>query len=134
MKRILLILFLAFSVIGTSFAGGDDRDQELPLNSLNTANDEINSSLEEANQQAISQDSENSTANLEELLKQIENDLKEISELEDKSNDQSFQATFKENYIDSFSGRFILLGVIALMLFIILLSVSYTHLTLPTKA
>ena len=121
MKRILLILFLAFSVIGTSFAGGDDRDQELPLNSLNTANDEINSSLEEANQQAISQDSENSTANLEELLKQIENDLKEISELEDKSNDQSFQATFKENYIDSFSGSFILLGVIALMLFIILL-------------
>ncbi len=121
MKRILLILFLAFSVIGTSFAGGDDRDQELPLNSLNTANDEINSSLEEANQQAISQDSENSTANLEELLKQIENDLKEISELEDKSSDRSFQATFKENYIDSFSGRFILLGVIALMLFIILL-------------
>ena len=121
MKRILLILFLAFSVIGTSFAGGDDRDQELPLNSLNTANDEINSYLEEANQQAISQDSENSTANLEELLKQIENDLKEISELEDKSSDRSFQATFKENYIDSFSGRFILLGVIALMLFIILL-------------
>jgi predicted RND superfamily exporter protein len=121
MKRILLILFLAFSVIGTSFAGGDDRDQELPLNSLNTANDEINSSLEEVNQQAISQDSENSTANLEELLKQIENDLKEISELEDKSSDRSFQATFKENYIDSFSGRFILLGVIALMLFIILL-------------
>ena len=121
MKRILLILFLAFSVIGTSFAGGDDRDQELPLNSLNTANDEINSSLEEANQQAISQDSENSASNLEELLKQIENDLEEISELEDKSSDRSFQATFKENYIDSFSGRFILLGVIALMLFIILL-------------
>lgn len=121
MKRILLILFLAFSIIGTSFAGGDDRDQELPLNSLNTANDEINSSLEEANQQAVSQDSANSTANLEELLKQIENDLKEISELEDKSSDRSFQATFKENYIDSFSGRFILLGVIALMLFIILL-------------
>lgn len=121
MKRIFLILFLAFSVIGTSFAGGDDRDQELPLNSLNTANDEINSSLEEANQQAVSQDSANSTANLEELLKQIENDLKEISELEDKSSDRSFQATFKENYIDSFSGRFILLGVIALMLFIILL-------------
>ena len=121
MKRILLILFLAFSVIGTSFAGGDDRDQELPLNSLNKANVEINSSLEEANQQAISKDSENSTANLEELLKQIENDLKEISELEDKSSDRSFQATFKENYIDSFSGRFILLGVIALMLFIILL-------------
>ena len=121
MKRILLILFLALGVIGTSFAGGDDRDQELPLNSLNTANDEINSSLEEVNQQAVSQDSENSTANLEELLKQIENDLKEISELEDKSSDRSFQATFKENYIDSFSGRFILLGVIALMLFIILL-------------
>ena len=121
MKRIFLILFLAFSVIGTSFAGGDDRDQELPLNSLNTANDEINSSSEEVNQQAISQDSANSTANLEELLKQIENDLKEISELEDKSSDRSFQATFKENYIDSFSGRFILLGIIALMLFIILL-------------
>ena len=87
MKHILLILLLAFSVIGTSFAGGDDRDQELPLNSLNTANDEINNTLEEANQQANSQDSENSTANLEELLKQIEDDLKEISELEEKSTD-----------------------------------------------
>ena len=121
MKHILLILLLAFSVIGTSFAGGDDRDQELPLNSLNTANDEINNTLEQANQQAISQDSENSTANLEELLKQIEDDLKEISELEEKSTDRNFKTTFKENYIDSFSGRFVLLGVIALILFITLL-------------
>ena len=121
MKHILLILLLAFSVIGTSFAGGDDRDQELPLNSLNTANDEIINTLEEANQQAISQDFENSTANLEELLKQIEDDLKEISELEEKSTDRSFKTTFKENYIDSFSGRFVLLGVIALILFITLL-------------
>ena len=35
MKKILLFLFVSFFFVSFSFAGGDDRDQVLPLNSLN---------------------------------------------------------------------------------------------------
>ena len=35
MKKILLTLFVSFFFINFSYAGGDDRDQVLPLNSLN---------------------------------------------------------------------------------------------------
>ena len=36
MKNIFLVLFLSFGLLNLSLAGGDDRDQQLPLNSLNT--------------------------------------------------------------------------------------------------
>ena len=36
MKNIFLVLFLSFGLLNLSYAGGDDRDQQLPLNSLNT--------------------------------------------------------------------------------------------------
>ena len=36
MKNIFFILFLSLGLITLSTAGGDDRDQQLPLNSLNT--------------------------------------------------------------------------------------------------
>ena len=36
MKNIFFILFLSLGLITLSNAGGDDRDQQLPLNSLNT--------------------------------------------------------------------------------------------------
>ena len=36
MKKILLILILSLGMPSTLIAGGDDRDQQLPLNSLNT--------------------------------------------------------------------------------------------------
>ena len=36
MKNIFLVLFLFFGLLNLSHAGGDDRDQQLPLNSLNT--------------------------------------------------------------------------------------------------
>ena len=121
MKKILLILFLLFGIIGSSYAGGDDRDQELSLNSLNLESTNTLSYIEKSDQDESDVSSENSSANLEELLKEIEEDLKEISELEDKFNNRGFTATFKENYIDSFSGRFILLGAIVLFLFMILL-------------
>ena len=35
MKNIFLVLFLSFGLLNLSLAGGDDRDQQLPLNSLN---------------------------------------------------------------------------------------------------
>ena len=36
MNNIFLVLFLSFGLLNLSLAGGDDRDQQLHLNSLNT--------------------------------------------------------------------------------------------------
>jgi len=47
MKKILLILFVSFFVASLSYAGGDDRDQVLPLNSLNEDYDETPNFLKE---------------------------------------------------------------------------------------
>ena len=117
MKKLILISLLTLGFIGLSFAGGDDRDQELPLNSLNTVVDD-DSLLSESDQNK--QASEANTADLEQLLKEIELDLNESSELGQKLRDKGYIKTFKENYIDSYSGRFILLGVFVLILFFIL--------------
>ena len=117
MKKLILILLLALGFIGLSFAGGDDRDQELPLNSLNTVvDDDLLLSESDQNKQA----SEANTADLEQLLKEIELDLNESTELGQKLQDKGYIEIFKENYIDSYSGRFILLGVFVLILFFML--------------
>mgnify|MGYP000715588823 CR=1 FL=1 len=47
MKKILLFLFVSFFFVSFSFAGGDDRDQVLPLNSLNEVTDESPNFLQE---------------------------------------------------------------------------------------
>jgi hypothetical protein len=119
MKKLILISLLTLGFINFSFAGGDDRDQELPLNSLNTVADEDASLLPESNQNK--QASETNTADLEQLLKEIEKDLNESDELDQKLQDKGYIEIFKENYIDSYSGRFILLGVFVLLLFFILI-------------
>jgi len=121
MKKLILISLLTLGFISLSFAGGDDRDQELPLNSLNTVADEGASLLPESNQNQNKQASENNTADLEQLLKEIEKDLNESTELDQKLQDKGYIEIFKENYIDSYSGRFILLGVIVLLLFFMLI-------------
>jgi len=118
MKKLILISLLTLGFIGLSFAGGDDRDQELPLNSLNTVVDDA-SLLPESNQNK--QASETNTADLEQLLKEIEKDLNDSTELDQKLQDKGYIEIFKENYIDSYSGRFILLGVFVLLLFFILI-------------
>jgi len=119
MKKLILISLLTFGFISLSFAGGDDRDQELPLNSLNTLTEEGASLLPESNQNK--QASESNTADLEQLLSEIEKDLNESTELNQKLQDKGYIEIFKENYIDSYSGRFILLGVFVLLLFFILI-------------
>jgi hypothetical protein len=121
MKKLILISILTLGFINLSFAGGDDRDQELPLNSLNTELDEGASLLPESNQNQNKQASETNTANLEQLLKEIEKDLNESTELDQKPQDKGYIEIFKENYIDSYSGRFILLGVFVLLLFFMLI-------------
>ena len=118
MKKLILISLLTLGFISLSFAGGDDRDQELPLNSLNTVVDD-DSLLSESDQNK--QASEANTADLEQLLKEIELDLNESTELGQKLQDKGYIEIFKENYIDSYSGRFILLGVFVLILFFILI-------------
>ena len=119
MKKLILISLLTFRFISLSFAGGDDRDQELPLNSLNTLTEEGASLLPESDQNK--QASETNTADLEQLLSEIEKDLNESTELNQKLQDKGYIEIFKENYIDSYSGRFILLGVFVLLLFFILI-------------
>ena len=119
MKKLILISLLTLGFISLSFAGGDDRDQELPLNSLNTVVDDA-SSLAESNQNQNKQASETNTADLEQLLKEIEKDLNDSTELNQKLQDKGYIETFKENYIDSYSGRFILLGFFVLILFFML--------------
>jgi len=123
MKKLILISLLTLGFINFSFAGGDDRDQELPLNSLNTVADEDASLLAESNQNI--QASETNTSDLEQLLKEIEKDLNESDELDQKIQDKGYIEIFKENYIDSYSGRFILLGVFVLLLFLCLSSVCF---------
>ena len=120
MKKLILISLLTLGFISLSFAGGDDRDQELPLNSLNTAHDD-DSLLPESNQNQNKQASETNTADLEQLLKEIEKDLNESTDLDQKLEDKGYIQIFKENYIDSYSGRFILLGVFVLLLFFMLI-------------
>jgi hypothetical protein len=120
MKKLILISLLTLGFISLSFAGGDDRDQELPLNSLNTVLDD-DSLLPESNQNQNKQASETNTADLEQLLKEIEKDLNESTDLDQKLEDKGYIQIFKENYIDSYSGRFILLGVFVLLLFFILI-------------
>ena len=120
MKKLILISLLTLGFISLSFAGGDDRDQELPLNSLNTVVDD-DSLLPESNQNQNKQASETNTADLEQLLKEIEKDLNESTELDQKLEDKGYIEIFKENYIDSYSGRFILLGVFVLLLFFMLI-------------
>ena len=120
MKKLILISLLTLGFISLSFAGGDDRDQELPLNSLNTVLDD-DSLLLESNQNQNKQASETNTADLEQLLKEIEKDLNESTKLDQKLEDKGYIEIFKENYIDSYSGRFILLGVFVLLLFFMLI-------------
>jgi len=120
-KKLILISLSTLGFINLSFAGGDDRDQELPLNSLNTELDEGASLLPESNQNQNKQASETNTADLEQLLSEIEKDLNESTELNQKLQDKGYIEIFKENYIDSYSGRFILLGVFVLLLFFILI-------------
>ena len=118
MKKLILISLLTLGFMSLSFAGGDDRDQELPLNSLNTVVDDT-SLLSESDQNKQASDA--NTADLEQLLKEIEKDLNDSTELNQKLQDKGYIETFKENYIDSYSGRFILLGVFVLLLFFILI-------------
>jgi len=62
MKKLLLILFLSFFFVSSSYAGGDDRDQVLPLNSLNDDYDETPKFLQEDNSELVLSDESEASA------------------------------------------------------------------------
>ena len=123
MKKLILISLLTLTFSCLSFAGGDYRDQVLPLNSLNILT-EVEPSVSLGSTSKPEQEektSEASMVSLEQLLKEIENDIDEALDLSNEASINNFIKNFKENFIDSYSGRFILLGIFVLFLFLILI-------------
>mgnify|MGYP006104747733 FL=1 len=118
MKKILLILFISVFCTNISNAGGDDRDQILPLDTSQENSVDEKSFLQETNNEKLDQPSNSNTTNLEQILEEIEQDLSNLSN-EEKNN--QYVQNFKENYINSYSGRFILLGALALIFVLILI-------------
>ena len=118
MKKILLILFISVFCTNISNAGGDDRDQILLLDTSQENSVDEKSFLQETNNEKLDQPSNSNTTNLEQILEEIEQDLSNLSN-EEKNN--QYVQNFKENYINSYSGRFILLGALALIFVLILI-------------
>ena len=118
MKKILLILFISVFCTNISNAGGDDRDQILPLDTSQENSLDVKSFLQETNNEKLDQPSNSNNTNLEQILEEIEQDLSNLSN-EEKNN--QYVQNFKENYINSYSGRFILLGALALIFVLILI-------------
>ena len=118
MKKILLILFISVFCANISNAGGDDRDQILPLDTSQENSVDEKSFLQETNNEKLDQPSNSNTTNLEQILEEIEQDLSNLSNEEKNS---QYVQNFKENYINSYSGRFILLGALALIFVLILI-------------
>jgi len=107
MKKILLILFLSFFFVSFSYAGGDDRDQVLPLNSLNDDYDETPNFLQEDNSElTLSDESEASAIAQPKLINQT------ISEVSQNTNDIETISSVKSlayKYLKSDQGILIML-------------------------
>ena len=107
MKKLLLILFLSFFFVSFSYAGGDDRDQVLPLNSLNDDYDETPNFLQEDNSElAFSDESEASAKAQPKLINQT------ISEVSQNTNDIETISSVKSlayKYLKSDQGILIML-------------------------
>ena len=107
MKNLLLILFLSFFFVSFSYAGGDDRDQVLPLNSLNDDYDETPNFLQEDNSElALSDESEASAIAQPKLINQT------TSEVSQNTNDIETISSVKSlayKYLKSDQGILIML-------------------------
>ena len=107
MKKILLILFVSFFFVSLSFAGGDDRDQVLPLNSLNEDYDETPNFLQEDDSKLVLSDESEAKAQAQSKLinQTISEANQDTSETEATSSIKSL--TFK--YLKSDQGILIML-------------------------
>ena len=111
-KKLILLLLLSLGFIGFSYAGGDDRDQEEFLNEPAEVVEEEAKSLLEPSQGEVKQVSENADE-VKKVIAEIELQL-QLQENEKEINEASEQD--KEDYIESYQGRFIMLSIFVLII------------------
>ena len=110
MKKLILLLLLSLGLIGFSYAGGDDRDQEEFLNEPAEVVEEEAKSLLESSQGEAKQVSENADE-IKKVIAEIEHQLQENEKEINEASEQE-----KEDYIDSYQGRFIMLSIFILII------------------
>ena len=110
MKKLILLLLLSLGFIGFSYAGGDDRDQEEFLNEPDEVVEEEAKSLLESSQGEAKQASENADE-IKKVIAEIEHQLQENEKEINEASEQE-----KEDYIDSYQGRFIMLSIFILII------------------
>ena len=110
MKKLLLLLLLSLGLIGFSYAGSDDRDQEEFLNEPADVVEEEAKSLLESGQVEAKQASENADE-IKKVIAEIEHQLQENEKEINETPEQE-----KEGYIESYKGGFIMLSIFILMI------------------
>ena len=111
-KKLILLFLLSLGFIGFSYAGGDDRDQEEFLNEPTEVVEEEAKSLLEPSQGEAKQVSENADE-IKKVIAEIELQL-QLQENEKEINETPEQE--KEDYIESYQGRFIMLSIFVLII------------------
>ena len=110
MKKLTLLLLLSLGFIGFSYAGADDRDQEEFLNEPAEVVEEEAKSLLDSSQGEAKQTSENADE-IKKVITEIEQQLQENEKEINKAPEQE-----KEEYIESYQGRFIILSIFILII------------------
>jgi maltodextrin utilization protein YvdJ len=107
MKKILLILFVSFLFVSFSFAGGDDRDQVLPLNSLNEDYDETPNFLQEDDSKLVLSDESEAKAQAQSKL--INQTISEADQDTSETEATSSIKSLTSKYLKSDQGILIML-------------------------
>ena len=110
MKKLILLLLLSLGCIGFSYAGADDRDQEEFLNESAEIVEEEAKSLLESSQGEVKQASENADE-IKKVIAEIEHQLQENEKETNEAPEQE-----KEEYIESYQGRFVILSIFILII------------------
>ena len=129
MNNIFLVLFLSFGLLNLSLAGGDDRDQQLPLNSLNTEqeiDEDVAPRFLQEDEEVV-QDAETlqGQKEIEELIqtKLVNNSTSEDKSTELESNLGLFSSEkvqlFIDQYVKSDQGILILLILFVVVLILV---------------
>ena len=128
MKYKFLVIILTFCLASISYAGGDDRDQQLPLNSLNTEQnideDAAPRFLQENDEIAQDEEIQQGQKEIEAL---IQTKLAEQKNLEPSSDEQTDEVissnsnaqTFIDRYIKSDQGILIMLFLFVVSLILV---------------
>ena len=111
MKKLILLLLLSLGFIGFSYAGADDRDQEEFLNeTAEVVVEEEDKSLLDSSQGEAKQTSEN-VDEINKVIAEIEYQLQENKKEINEATEQE-----KEEYIESYQGRYIILSIFILII------------------